>query len=251
MKYIHLNVLFLVFAFCASCGEQNQTNSPKGNSKSETKDLVTSPRSNDPFIHTEYEYTDSTGKRLIIQNSFSRGIKYTDPTGKKENKVLFWTRITNETENPLELNIDFPVEYEVPSLPGRYFKILLPSDTMTLDRAPLPDYGITDLKSFLDNSIHKPSSLKRTINPKESGGFYVAILFDKGVVGPFRTGLSIKGQNLFYRVTRYDNTPAHSPVDEKEINCGTINLKNLMLKSQRTIGIEEMPWFVINPRSLL
>jgi hypothetical protein len=164
------------------------------------------------------------GKRLIIQNSWSRGIKYTDPNGKKENKVLFWTRITNETENPLELNIDFPVEYEVPSLPGRYFKILLPSDI----KEPLPDYGITDLKSFLDNSIHKPSSLKRTINPKESGGFYVAILFDSGVIGPFRTGLSIKGQNLFYKVTRIAGKQGVvSLVDEKEINCGSINLKNL------------------------
>ena len=27
----------------------------------------------------KYEYADSMGKRLIIQNSLSRGIKYTDP----------------------------------------------------------------------------------------------------------------------------------------------------------------------------
>jgi len=175
-----------------------------------------------------YEYADPMGKRLIIQNSLSRGIQYVDPNGKKKNKVLFWTRITNETENPLELNIAFPVEYEVPSLPGRYFKVLLPSDTMTLDKEPLPDYGITDLKSFLDNNIHKPSSLKRTINPKESGGFYVAILFDEGVIGPFRTGLSIKGQNLVYKVTRYAGKQGVLFVDEKEINCGSINLKNLI-----------------------
>ena len=127
----------------------------------------------------KYEYTDSMGKHLIIENSFSRGINYTDPTGKKENKVLFWTRITNETENLLELNIDFPVEYEVPSLPGKYIKILLPPDTMTLDKEPLPDFGITDLKSFFDNNILKPSSLKRTINPKESSGFYVVIPLEK------------------------------------------------------------------------
>ena len=213
-----------MLVFCTSCGGQNKTDPPKENIKTETKDIVTSTGSNEKY-HTKSEYTDSMGKRLIIQNSWSRGIKYTDPNGKKENKVLFWTRITNETENPLELNIDFPVEYEVPSLPGRYFKILLPSDTMTLDREPLPDYGITDLKSFLDNSIHKPSSLKRTINPKESGGFYVAILFDSGVIGPFRTGLSIKGQNLFYKVTRIAGKQGVvSLVDEKEINCGSINL---------------------------
>ena len=176
----------------------------------------------------KYEYADSIGKRIIIQNSWSRGIQYVDPNGKKKNKVLFWTRITNETENPLELNIDFPVEYEVPSLPGKYFKILLPSDTMTLDKEPLPDYGITDLKSFLDSNIHKPSSLKRTINPKESGGFYVAILFDEGVSSPFRTGLSIKGENLVYKVTRYTGKQGVQFVDEKEINCGSINLKNLV-----------------------
>jgi hypothetical protein len=215
--------------FCTSCGGQNKTDPPKENIRPEAKGIVTSTGSNEKY-HTKSEYTDSMGERLIIQNSFSRGIKYTDPNGKKENKVLFWTRIINETENPLELNIDFPVEYEVPSLPGRYFKILLPSDTMALDKEPLPDYGITDLKSFLDNSIHKPSSLKRTINPKESGGFFVAILCDSGVVGPFRTALSIKGQNLFYKVTRYAGKQGVRLVDEKEINCGSINLKNLILK---------------------
>ena len=212
--------------FCNSCGGQNKTDPPKENIKPETKDIV--PSGSNEKYHTKSEYTDAMGKRLIIQNSWSRGIKYTDPNGKKENKVLFWTRITNETENPLELNLDFPVEYEVPSLPGKYFKILLPPDTMTLDKEPLPDYGIPDLKSFLDNSIHKPSSLKRTINPKESGGFYVAILFDEGVIGPFRTGLSIKGQNLLYKVTRYTGKQGVQFVDEKEINCGSINLKNLV-----------------------
>ncbi|MBO9566193.1 MAG: hypothetical protein J7621_25690 [Niastella sp.] len=229
MKYVFIYTLFLMYVFHTSCG-QNQTEVKKNIIRSKTKAKVTSPGFKGPDIHSRYEYTDAVGKRLIIQNSFSRGIEYTDPHGKKVNKVLFWTRITNETENPLELNIAFPIEYEVPSLPGRFFKILLPSDTMTLEKEPLPDYGITDLKSFLDNSIHKPSSLKRTINPKESSGFYFAILFDYGVVGPFRTGLSIKGQNLIYKVTRYTGKQGATLVDEKEINCGSINLKNLMLQ---------------------
>ncbi len=177
----------------------------------------------------KYMYVDSMGKCLIIQNSFPRGIKYTDPNGKEYSKLLFWTRITNETEKPLELKIDFPEDsYEVPSLPGRHFKILLPSDTLALDKEPLPDYGMTNLKSFLDKNIHKPSSLKRTINPKESSGFYVVILFDIEVPGPTRTGLVIKGQNLLYKVTRYAGKQGVSLIDEKEINCGSINLKNLV-----------------------
>lgn len=177
----------------------------------------------------KYEYTDSLGKRLIIDNSFSRGGSYTDSKGKEYSKIMFWTRITNETENPLELKINFPADsFEVPSLPGKYFKILLPPDTMTLDKEPLQEYGIRDLKSFLDESIHKASSLNRTIHPNESSGFYVVILFDTGIAGPTRTGLSIKGQHLFYTVTRYTGKQGVTLVDEKEINCGSINLKNLV-----------------------
>jgi hypothetical protein len=227
MKYVLIYTLFLMSVFHISCG-QSQTNSSKDNIKSETKDVVTSPGSNEKY-HTKYEYTDSIGKRLIIQNSFPKGESYTDPNGKEYFKVIFWTRIINETDNPIELKIDFPVDlYEVAGLPGKYYKVVVPPDTMTIDKEPLYNYGLTGLKSFLDNSIHKPpSSLKRNINPKESSGFYVVILFDNGVAGPFQTGLSIKGQNLFYRISRYDK---HSLIDEKEINCGSINLKNLMLK---------------------
>ena len=83
MKFIHVYTLFLILFSYTSCGVQQQTNSPKDNSKSETKDVVTSLRSNDPNFHTKYEYTDSIGKRLIIQNGFPKGgSTYTDPNGK-------------------------------------------------------------------------------------------------------------------------------------------------------------------------
>jgi hypothetical protein len=176
----------------------------------------------------KYEYVDSMGKRLIIENSLPRGGEYTDHNGKEYWTPTFWTRIINETENPVELKIDFSVAYEVPSLPGKHFKILIPPDTMTLDKEPLQDYGIKDLKTFLDNNIHKPSSLKRTIDPKGSSGFYVVILYDKGVSGPTRTGLNLKGQNLFYKVARYQGKQGVSLADEIEINCGSFNLKNLV-----------------------
>ena len=216
--------------FLSSCG-QTQTNSPKENIKAETKDIVTSPGSNEKY-HTKYEYTDSIGKRLIIQNSFPKGgIKYTDSNGEVYVYAVFWTRIINETDNPLELKIDFPVDsYEVPSLPGKYFKILVPPDTMTLDKEPLFNHGLADLESFLDKSIHKSSSLKRTINPKESSGFYVVILcLVEGAHGTLRTGLSLKGQNLFYRI-KIDGSKSNSKSSDKEIRCGSINLKNLVLR---------------------
>jgi hypothetical protein len=183
------------------------------------------------YIDTKYEYVDSEGGNIIIQNSLPRGEGYTDPNRREYFKTIFWTRIINETGNRFELKIDFPVNiYGLPSAPNRHFKILLPSDTMILDKVDLANYGQADLKSFLDKSIHKQSSLKRIVNPKESSGFYVVILFDKGFDGPFRTGLSIKGQNIIYRISQLGNTPAHTVMNEKEINCGTINLNNLRLR---------------------
>jgi hypothetical protein len=235
VKYLPLYALFLMSAFHISCG-QNKTDLPKENTKSETKGIVTSPGPDERNIHSKYEYTDSLGKRLIIQNSFPKGERYTDPNGEVYGYAVFWTRIINEPDNPLELKIDFPVNsYEVPHLPGKYFKVLVPADTMTIDKFPLFNYGLADLESFLDNSIHKPSSVTRTINPKESSGFYIVILSlsVEGANGMLRTGLSLKGQDLFYWISIYTSTPAKSLINEKEINCGSINLKNLMLRNQQ------------------
>jgi hypothetical protein len=180
MKYVLIYTLFLMSVFHTSCG-QSQTNVPKDNIRSETKDVATSPGSNEKY-HTKYTYTYSNGKSLIIQNSFPRGGLYIDPNGNKYAKAIFWTRIINETDNPLELTIDFSGDsYEFPGSVGSsvsgFFKIILPSDTMTRDKEDLYSYGLTDLDSLIVNSIHKPSSLKRTINSKKSTRFYVVRLF--------------------------------------------------------------------------
>ena len=184
------NILILIMATTGlySCGQSSK-------STPETVDIetVNSVR--------KYEYADSMGKRLIIHNSFPKsGGSYTDPNGKKYVYAVFWTRITNETINPIELTIDFPLDsFEITSSSDNYMKLLLPSDTMTIDKEPLYDYGLP-IKSFLDTGINKSYSLKRTINPKESTAFYVVMLSNKGVDGTLRTGLSLKGQNLFYKI---------------------------------------------------
>ena len=177
-----------------------------------------STKHNENNFNTKYEYTESNGARIIIQNSFPKsGIHYIDPTGKKYIYAVFWTQIINETFDPLELTINFPLDsFEIPSSSGGYMKLLLPSDTLTIDKEPMYDYGLA-LKSFLDNNRHKSSSLKRTIDPKGSTTFYVVTLSDRGIGGIIRAGLSLKEQNLFYRI------------NDKEIHCGKINLKNLRL----------------------
>ncbi|MDU0372421.1 hypothetical protein ACFPAF_18615 [Hymenobacter endophyticus] len=169
------------------------------------------------YIHTEYEYVDSMGARITIQNSLPKGgLNYIDSTGKRYIYAVFWTRILNETAKPFELAIDFPSDsFELPPSSGNYTELLLPADTLTLAKVPLFNYGLA-VKPFLDAGIHKSSSLRRTINPKEASGFYVVTLATHGVNGTLRTGLRIKEQQLFYKI------------NDKEITCGNINLHQLI-----------------------
>ncbi len=182
-----------------------------------------------------YEYADSMGNRLIIHNSVPKGgVKYTDPNGEVYGYIVWWTQITNETADPIELKIDFPVDsFEFPSSSGRYIKLLIPSDTMTVDKASLFAYGL-NVKSFLDNHRFEASSLKRTINPKDSTAFHIVFLSKWKLVaggsGGLRAGLTLKGQNLIYKISAYKLTTDFPLTDKKEISCGSINLKNLVLR---------------------
>jgi hypothetical protein len=200
----------------------------------ETVDIGTSNSvknlQNDKNISTKYEYADSKGGSLIILNGLPRGgVKYTDPNGDDYNYAVFWTQITNQTDNPLELKMDVPVDsYEVPALPGKYYKVLIPADSMTYENFPLFNFGL--IESFLDKSIDKSVSLKGTINPKGSIGFYFVILcLTEGAHGTGRTELRLKGQNLFYRIN-IDGTNSNSKSSDMEFLCGRINLKNLILQ---------------------
>ena len=216
------SILILVIAatglFCSGQSSKSTEDSVYVGTSDSAKNIQSkkpSTKHNESNFNTKYEYTESNGARLIIQNSFPKsGINYTDPNGKKYIYAVFWTQIINETVNPLELTIDFPLDsFEIPASSGNYMRLLLPSDTMTIDKEPLYDYGLK-IKSFLDNNRYKSSSLKRTIDPKGSATFYVVTLSNRGVGGIIRAGLSLKEQNLFYRI------------NDKEIHSGKIDLKN-------------------------
>jgi hypothetical protein len=212
-KTVKLFALFLMSVFYTSCG-QNQTNAPKDTIKSETKDTVTSR-----WIYTKYEYTDSIGKSLIIQNSLPRGGPYTHPTGNRFGYGIFWTRVINETSKPIELSINFPADsFEIFRQPGSYLKLFLPPGTMTIDKVSLYDYG-AGTKSFLDTAFYKPTMMQRTIHPKEECLFYVALVFIVPDNGPVRTGLVLKGQDLFYRIS------VAKQLDSALIPCGEIVFK--------------------------
>lgn len=230
---IYVLISILITAELFSCEQANR--STPETVETETATSVKNVQNNKD-IYTNYKYTDSNGDSVTVQNGFPRGgLKYNDPTGKEYSYALFWSRIINETDKPLELRIDFPVDlYEIPGLSGNYYKVLVPPDTFTIDKVSLYDYGLIDLKSLLDKNILKPSLIKRTIYPKESSGFYTIILSHTTEGAPhftLRTELNLHGQSLFYKVSRFDNTSTHSLMDEKQISCGSISLKDLTLKN--------------------
>jgi hypothetical protein len=146
-------ILFMATTGLFSCGQSRK-------SKPDTVDTETYNSTRN------YEYADSMGDRLLIHNGGPKGgMKYTDPNGEVYGYVGWWTQITNGTVDPIELKIDFPKDsFEFPSSSGRYIKLLIPADTMTVHKKSLPDFGL-NVKSFLDNHRFDASSLKRTINP--------------------------------------------------------------------------------------
>jgi hypothetical protein len=181
------------------------------------------------YIDTESIYTDSTGMAMIIQNSVRKaggsldatGEKgYTDSTGKKFGYAIFWTRVINETATPLNLTIHFPADsFTVISSPGSYIKLFLPSDTMTVAKESLYNYGASGIKSFLDTNFNKPTRLHRTINFKEDHLFYIAVL-TRHPASVQRLELVLKERNLFYSVSIVGQ------LDPVLIPCGQVVVKN-------------------------
>jgi len=172
------------------------------------------------FLHTQYEYSDSKGTTLSIENSLPRGgHRYTDPAGKSFVYTIYWTRLINQSANPLEVQINFPAD-SIPLTAANdiYFKLVLPPNKVEKaqkalvnhrmpatkmdisDRDPVYNYGLIDLKSVLDQRLHKPSSFHHIIQPNDTVSFYIVNLFNKGVKGVVRTGLSLEQEALFYTV---------------------------------------------------
>lgn len=231
LKHMYVYTLILLSVLFLSCG-QHPNNGQQEGITAANKDTI--PQANELTGPSRYEYTDQEGKRVILQNHLPKGgTKYIGPDGQTYGLVVFWSKFINETNNPMEVELDLPATvYEFPYPQRRYLKLLVPADTMTKEKIPLLDYGLTQLKSFVDSNFDKPISLKRTIGPNDSSGFYVVLVTridsTSKADGTLRTGFNLKGQELFYRVSHYKPNPPNIPMTgEKEYLFGRINLKNL------------------------
>lgn len=173
------------------------------------------------WIYTDSRYKNATGKSVFIQNSLPKGGgRDTLSDGRAFSHVIMWNRIVNESDAPLELTVNFPADsFTIFPTHNAYLKIFLLPETMTLDKVPMFDYGVTGLKSFLDGNFYKPSVLHKTIKPEEEYLFYIAMFFLLNESrGTARTELVLKGNDLFYNM--------HVGTNKALVPCGKIVFKN-------------------------
>ena len=167
-------------------------------------------------IHTEW-YSETVSNGITIQNSYPKGGPYTGPTTAHFNYsyLVFFTRVINGTESPLELKVNFSADsIPIPNSPNTYMKLFLPPDTMTLDKRSLFSYGVTELESFDESTC-----FQRKVNPEEDCLFYVVAIFYqtraeawKQERGGNRAELVLRGQDLFYNM----------PPQVNSLPCGQI-----------------------------
>ena len=208
---ISLTILILTTIGFYSCGQNTPSDSTKTDIETEVSLTIDESRikidpfSSDSYVHTEADYIDSNGKGIIIQNSYPRGGGYIPtPSILRYGHAVFWTRIINKSDKPLELDIDLSADaFNIFPSADAHVKLLIPPNEMTLDKVTTFSFGFENIDSFLSTNFYKRSIVKKTILPNEDYIFYVVLLShlaprDQGVS---RTGLFLDGENFVYRLT--------------------------------------------------
>lgn len=196
----------------------NQASNQENSKNIDSIPLIKQSASKKNWVHTEERFEDSLGRAIRVYNSYPRGGAY-NGSGQTDGYRIFWTSIVNESETPLKLTVEFPID-SFPTLtsPNAYIKALIPPNTMTLEKLELFDFGVTNIKSILDNGFKKPSKLEITLNPKQEYFYYTLFLFHESE-GTARSALVLKGQDLFYRISIDSQPPLIIP-------CGRIKFIN-------------------------
>ncbi|MBC8769594.1 hypothetical protein H4O18_16470 [Arenibacter sp. BSSL-BM3] len=210
-------VLFLSICsivWLCSCGQKSKSITEKAAIES---DIRTAAYSNlgqqlqnhdlQKYIYTDTTYTLANGKRITILNSFPKGgmikpgTQYSDSTGKLYGFACFWTRIINETDIPVELNINVPTNsFRIFNPPDSFLKLFLHKEKFSLDKLSKFNYGLTEIKPFLDENFDNAGILQKTINPYEEHTFYMMALSYQAAGTP-RAGLFLKEHDLYYEMS--------------------------------------------------
>jgi len=169
------------------------------------------------WVDSEVKLTDSNGNTVMVTNSLPRGGGVAYQNGKKYGYVVFWTRMSNQSATPIELKLKFPdVTFFKP--PESYVKIVLPKESMNIEKEQLFDYGLTNLQSLINDESNQLSILKKKIGPKEDYFFYVTVFIHIDGSGSARAKFELNDKELFYKISIGSDTTL--------IPCGSLDFKN-------------------------
>jgi hypothetical protein len=194
--------VFVILIF-AACNNKNTSVKSAAIIDSLTdENIVDVSRDNpDLYLDNEKKFSDSSGLKITIQNSLPKGGPYYNPSGALFGCVVFWSRFINESAKPIELTINFPADsFMVFNSTDAYLKLLLPTDTMSLEKVGLYNYGATGLQTFLESNMHEETGLNQIIQPSDDFIFYTAALCYKegGVV---RSGFEIVNCDVIFSIS--------------------------------------------------
>jgi hypothetical protein len=169
------------------------------------------------WVDSEVKLMDSKGNTAMVTNSLPKGGGVVYQNGKKYGYVVFWTRMSNQSATPIELKLKFPdVTFFKP--PESYVKIVLPKESMNIEKEQLFDYGLTNLQSLINDESNQLSILKKKIGPKEDYFFYVTVFIHIDGNGSARAKFELNDKELFYKISMGSDTTL--------IPCGSLEFKN-------------------------
>lgn len=212
--------VFILLSF-AACNNKNTSVKSAANIDSLNDENIDNVSRDNPdiYVHNEKKFSDSSGLKITIQNSLPKGGPYYNLSGALVGCAVFWSRFINESAKPVELTIDFPADsFMVFKSTDAYLKLLLPSDTMSLEKVGLYNYGATGLQTFLESNFHKATGLQQIIQPGDDFIFYTtALSYKEG--GVVRSGFEIINNDVIYSISI-------SPHFENfKVTCGKIKLQ--------------------------
>jgi hypothetical protein len=169
------------------------------------------------WVDSEVKLMDSKGNTAMVTNSLPKGGGVVYQNGKKYGYVVFWTRMSNQSATPIELKLKFPdITFFKP--PESYVKIVLPKESMNIEKEQLFDYGLTNLQSLLNDESNQLNILKKKIGPKEDYFFYVTVFIHIDGSGSARAKFELNDKELFYKISMGSDTTL--------IPCGSLEFKN-------------------------
>lgn len=169
------------------------------------------------WVDSEVKLTDSRGNTVMVTNSLPKGGGVVYQNGKKYGYVNFWTRMSNQSATPIELKVKFP-EVTFFKSPDSYIKIVLPKETMKIEKEQLFDYGLTNFQSLLNDESNQLGILQKKISPKEDYLFYVTVFIHIEGSGSARAKFELNDKELFYKISMGSDTTL--------IPCGSLEFKN-------------------------